>query len=624
MTKFVYALDVLVICPLYEEFSAIRKEFGRKGFRLQSEVPVHHRCDEMLFARSAHTSNGGSIQSVCVIKTIHQGVLRTACTATELVEKLRPKMVISFGIAGLIDDGDYGLGDVCVPEQIYYYEPAKDTETKDKRGYSKSDPKKEKKREGSEVKRYTLPTRETRHIPYATSRDDFNCTDTDDKYNIALDRPMASGEKLIAARDSDTITAIKRMQNKILGVEMEAAGVAEACKSTPAYRRPSFVVIKGFSDLTTAESKNPDEDEAQKEQERQRLDAAKNAAHYLGEFLLRNRKAIETIKPAGRYINSDDLKRKTSRFKEIVKPSSNIDLLPDEMQLQRPFLVGAAPIIYHMMIGSSGLLSWVDLYYLIIQRQIRDDLGFFPHVFISEPPDDAPSADLKNEIDGLIERVFGGQSFLTHWSSDIEHLRIQHKHYAEQCRAVNHNFFLDLASADENTHGHDWMQHKTDRWLVFMIWLSRVLPVQCVLAFERRRELYEKLRLVPGLDPIIVYGKVLRLANTADLESRFSQRVRNLGISAESMSPMIQWFNGELRTNPGSISAIVNAFTQYFDQSVLNSLRPPDRAHDRRLEIRDQLTEGCGDHSEALDQDLVALSNTLATIELGLQLDHRA
>ena len=551
------AIDVLAICPLELEFEAIRNALAIHGFKIQIEEPIHHQCRSMMFGRYTSTKLSSATMTICVLQTQHQGILRTACTTTDLIEKLRPKLVVSFGIAGLFESSDYRLGDVCVPESIFYYEPAKDAGTVLK-----------KYRKGQAGQRLPAAEGAARrlHAPiiYTTNQTDYQHPNDIGHFRVALDRPIASGEKLIAAVGSLAKAEALQMHRQMIGVEMEAAGVAEACRSAPPHRRPKFIVVKGFSDLATTKSKNPTTKKGREEQELTRKNAASNAATQLAKFLLLNNETIEDALPAGRYLDSSRLSAQTKKLKEIVLPSSTLEYFPDDLRLQRPLLVGTAPIIYHFTVGSDGLVSWVDLYFLLVQKKIRDELGLCPHIFVSEPSGDSPSVETKIGVNKLLASLFGGRTYALYWSSDIQRAANQHRHYAERSRAVHPGFFDVLRDENTSTHGAGWTEHKTDRWLVFIIWLSRVLPVQCILAFDRRYALYEKLKQVPGLDPIVIYGKILRLADSDELSSRFSARIRTLGVTSSSLAPMLDWFAGELDRNVDDALAIAKSFVGYF------------------------------------------------------------
>jgi nucleoside phosphorylase len=547
--------DVLVVCPLEVEFKAIENRLIGMGLRIHREAHDNEQCKSMLGARIRGGESTNSCINVCVVQSQHQGVLRAACLASVLIAELRPKLVISFGIAGLFDSNDFSLGDVCIPETIYYYEPAKDAQPL---------------RPGSRHSRIDAlnPASHSQRlaaaIAYPCARGSYALPDARFNFRAVVDRPMASGEKLIAAVGSLAREEAIAIHRHMVGVDMEAAGVAEACRSAPQERRPQFLAVKGFSDLATQKSKNPRDKAAKARQLKERKTAANNAAEYMTKFLEKNCERIESEPPADRNFDSSKLNKKLSQFKQILTASTRMDWLPEDIRISHAIVATNVPVVYHFTVGSDGLISWVDMYFLLILRELRDTFRFRPHILISEPPDDEPSYETRERVEDLLGRLFSAKSFAVWWSSNIETVNSLHRYYAERHRCVPSEYFQSLYGANVSTHGDGWHLHKTDRWLIFLIWMSRVMPTQVILAFEKRRELYEKLREVPGLEAIIVYGTTFKLSSDPSLWSRFDSRVRSLGITSDSVQPLLDWFNGELRRSVDTGCELITRFTEYF------------------------------------------------------------
>ena len=119
------------------------------------------------------------------------------------------------------------------------------------------------------------------------------------------------------------------------------------------------------------------------------------------------------------------------------------------------------------------------------------------------------------------------------------------------------------------------------------------MPTQVVLAFERRKLLYDKLGEVSGLDAIVVYGQVLKLSDDPELSSRFSERIKNLGVHAHSVQPLLDWFNTELRQDVATGISLVHKFNHYF-LPLLEEGDNQESLADRREEMRQALLCGVG------------------------------
>lgn len=539
-------IDVLVICPVDEEVQALKKQFTKAGFLVQTSKTPSEDCKSMFLIRITAQENPASVINVCVVQALEQGILRAACLASILLVDMRPKLVVSFGIAGVFEGEGIKLGSVCFPGKIIYYEPAKDSE------------------KSSGAGKEPQSIRENASVSFDCDRGEYASPNFDNfSFMVIRDKPLASGEKLVADKDSTAKKDAKSSQRHVIGIDMEAAGVACACEMAPKHRRPKFIAIKGFSDYATQKSKNPETAEARKKQNRERKLAANNAATFLVAFLNDNCTTIEHAKLSEEGFTETALERKLEKFKESAFLSSVEKMQPNDRRIRRAFLASNVPVIYHFSIGANGLIGWVDIYFLRILRKLQDACGFVPHVFISESQLISP--DTRRNVEKLLSRILGDKYWAIWWSSTIDETGHVHRAYAEAHRGIGMNYFIDLENQNAETRNFALPGNKTDRWLIFQIWLSRVMPTQVILAFHERKPLYDKLFEVPGLEPIIIYGDTLELGEDPSLKSKIHARVQNLGVLPQSIDPLVQWFESELGKDPSVGHEALQRFVDYFE-----------------------------------------------------------
>lgn len=562
-------VDVLIICPIDIEYEYLRMAFNIERFFVLEVDPFNELCKSQFFARVTSTAEHHSLIDVCVVQALKQGVLEAACLTSRLLTEIKPKLVISFGIAGLFDN-EIELSSVCYPESVIYYEPAKDTEKNtipNVRWVNDLEKQVEIERRSVSSERLFAPVQFNcdRHLYIAPPLSQFGL------FKVILDKPLASGEKLVAASKSQARSDATTTNRNVIGVDMEAAGVACACKAAPGYLRPHYLVVKGFSDRATKESKNPDlnattlEDQlAAKEKQRQeRAAAAKNASMFLIKLLIHNCTKIERSPPPGEERTKTDIDSKLAKFKKSSFLSSVTTLRPNDHRMTRAIIAPNVPSIYHFTISPDGIIGWVDLYFLLIQRKLQHDCDFIPQVFISES--DTISHDTRQRVERFVGRVLTDKKpWNIYWSSTIDAMNYRHRAYAEAYRGVGFEYFNQVIDRNKISIKNTLPKAKTDRWLIFQIWLSRVMPTQVILAFYKRAELYDMLLDVPGMDPVIIYGDTLALGEDPSLESKVHERMKKLGVDSLSASPLVEWFRNELEANSSVGVEALCRFVDYF------------------------------------------------------------
>lgn len=248
-------VDFLILAPLKEEREAVLAHLGNAQ-RLppdEQDIRVYYQ------AEVATRLAGGTAGSYRVVVTSPLGMGRVeAATATaDAIRRFQPRYVLLVGIAGG-DPDEVALGDVLLAEQFVDYELAKrmDEEPRVQAQAPIADPGYAAVQDS--VRRYVERTR------YQTFRADprlYGATQHVSGWETAVrvTRPDAgtptthtgvviSGDKVQAA--TDALAPYKADWPKLIGVEMEAAGVAAA--AWEAASKPGVLMVRGVSDLADA------------------------------------------------------------------------------------------------------------------------------------------------------------------------------------------------------------------------------------------------------------------------------------------------------------------------------------------------------------------------------------
>lgn len=164
------------------------------------------------------------------------GNLNSAVGTTLLLQELHPDLLVLVGLAGGAKPSKETVGDVIVASSVVYYEPAR----VDSRGSSP---------------RYSFLHKTPPFLEEAARRiaTHADMRSPGEKTSMPIPRihvgVIASGEKLFSGPSEITDTLAKSFE--VLGVEMEAAGVAQAVSqvSTP------FISVHGIADLIVERGK---------------------------------------------------------------------------------------------------------------------------------------------------------------------------------------------------------------------------------------------------------------------------------------------------------------------------------------------------------------------------------
>jgi len=248
--------DVLILAPLDLEISSLNEIFNKNGWEESTDFNLEHlpfpNVIELEYGSiSAHK------RLAVIIQLPGQGILNAGAETAKALQFYEPSCVVSFGIAGGLET-DVNIGDVIFASQLIYYEPAKFKKIKNRSVVQ------------SRMIEIDVEIDPWLIIFQKLAQATENCA--------MHSGPFASGEKLFADGDALEKERIGITNDKVLGVDMEAAGVGRVVngQGTP------FFLIKGISDLCDAD-KNKIPSELQK---KNRCLAAYNAAEVLAKMLV--------------------------------------------------------------------------------------------------------------------------------------------------------------------------------------------------------------------------------------------------------------------------------------------------------------------------------------------------
>jgi nucleoside phosphorylase len=226
-------VDFVIVTALEEERDAVLAKLPDHRKLPPSETD--HRVYFQAELPATFADGSTCTYNVVALTLPGMGRLEAANAAGDAVRRWRPRFVLMVGIAGGISDMGVSLGDVLISDQVVDYEVQKVT------------PK------GPQV-RYSVHQADPGLLNAANNylSDDWLRLITAKRPRRGKPGrrlgPIATGDKVIAA--GDVLKGYRDDWPKLLGVEMEAGGVAKACfQAKPA---PGFFMVRGVSDLADA------------------------------------------------------------------------------------------------------------------------------------------------------------------------------------------------------------------------------------------------------------------------------------------------------------------------------------------------------------------------------------
>lgn len=247
-------VDFLILTALEEERDAIRNRLPdcRKLSPSHEDVRVYYSSD-----LPATFPNGSTcVYHVILMPLLDMGRVQATSATVDAIRRWHPRYVILVGIAGGVAARGVHLGDVLVANQIVDYELQKLTP------------------DGPDI-RWVVHQVDPGLLGATRNLDDELWREL-----ISVNRPgrgmpnrhtgpIISGDKVIAF--GEILVEYRKNWSKLIGVEMEAGGVATA--AFQAAESPGFLMVRGVSDLA-------DEEKNSAQVEKWRLYACDVAATY--------------------------------------------------------------------------------------------------------------------------------------------------------------------------------------------------------------------------------------------------------------------------------------------------------------------------------------------------------
>jgi nucleoside phosphorylase len=226
-------IDFLLIAPLPEERDALlaRLPGHRRLPPSDDDIRVYYAAEI-----PAHFPDGQPVTySAVVLPLAGMGHTQAASACGDAIRRFAPRYVLLVGIAGGVAKNGVFLGDLLLPDQVADYEVAKITP------------------EGSSIRWQVHPV-DQRLLIAAQNHAGGDLADTAAKRpepgppRVHIG-PVCTGNKVVA--DDSLADQFRETWVKLIGVEMEAGGVANAVAQSA--RRPGFFMIRGVSDLADAD-----------------------------------------------------------------------------------------------------------------------------------------------------------------------------------------------------------------------------------------------------------------------------------------------------------------------------------------------------------------------------------
>jgi nucleoside phosphorylase len=225
--------DFLLVAPLPEERDALlaRLPGHRKLPPSEDDIRVYYVAEV-----PARFPDGRPVSySVVVLPLARMGHTEAASATGDAIRRFRPRYVLLVGIAGGIAANGVGLGDLLLSDQVADYELAKATAA------------------GASIRWQVHPVDQRLLIAAQNHGGDAFAAISAPRPAPGRPRPHlgppCTGNKVLA--DDSLAAQLREVWAKLIGVEMEAGGVANAAAQSA--RRPGFFMIRGVSDLADAD-----------------------------------------------------------------------------------------------------------------------------------------------------------------------------------------------------------------------------------------------------------------------------------------------------------------------------------------------------------------------------------
>lgn len=223
-------VDAVIITALEEEREAVLRKLPR-----HRRVNPTNGDTQVYYGANVHIKlprRPAEVYRVIVFSLVSMGRVQSATATNDAIRRWKPRYVLLVGIAGGVRATGVRLGDVLISDQVADYELAKITPT------------------GSKI-RWVVHHADTRLLNTAR-----NLKASDWQSLISVPRPtkgtpqrhvgpMGTGDKVVAREEA--LTQLLETWPKLIGIEMEAGGVATATFNSSS--KPGFFMVRAVSDL---------------------------------------------------------------------------------------------------------------------------------------------------------------------------------------------------------------------------------------------------------------------------------------------------------------------------------------------------------------------------------------
>jgi nucleoside phosphorylase len=234
-------VDFVLVTILDEERDAVLKKLP--GFHKSPPAKDDiHTCYQ---AELPVTFPDGSVgvYRVVVMSMLGMGRVPAAVATKDAIRRWQPRYIVLVGIAGGVAAKTVAIGDILISDQIVDYELQKLTP------------------EGPEM-RWEVHRADPQLLNACYN---FSSSNWHNRKAVGVNRPrrgkpkrhtgpIASGDKVIAF--GEVLAKYQDVWSRLIGVEMEAAGVATAVFQST--EKPGFFMVRGVSDLADEDKGSPD------------------------------------------------------------------------------------------------------------------------------------------------------------------------------------------------------------------------------------------------------------------------------------------------------------------------------------------------------------------------------
>ncbi|MEZ6141032.1 MAG: 5'-methylthioadenosine/S-adenosylhomocysteine nucleosidase [Zavarzinella sp.] len=240
MPNSIHTIDFLIVTPLDEERDAVLSLLDSP-----QQLPPDHADNRVYFEslmRAGHEDGHQGTYRIIVVSLVGMGTGQASATTSDAIRRWSPRYVLVVGIAGGVRKAGVALGDVLVASQIADYTLQKH-------------------RSGKPIEiRWQAQPVDTGLLERAQNFlgndwiDAIRCerpVEGEPKRHIG---PIASGDHVVAS--SKLLKAYSRPWPKLIGVEMEAAGIARVVFQSKL--KAGFFMVRGTSDLADPDKDSPE------------------------------------------------------------------------------------------------------------------------------------------------------------------------------------------------------------------------------------------------------------------------------------------------------------------------------------------------------------------------------